>query len=217
MQEHIKFHPILFSTPMVQALLEGRKTQTRRVVNPTPEEMHFVSAVQFDYTAVTLDRCISVRGYKNLSSESGPERRYVENNLRCPYGKRGDVLWVRESFAYVLIGVKYKADGDWDNEEKKMGMAKPWRPSIHMPKAACRLFLQIESIRVERLEDISETDAMAEGAKPESCLEPVSCNHPYYHGFSRLWQTINGAESWDANPWVWVIAFKRTTKPENFL
>nr|WP_319802623.1 hypothetical protein [Marinobacter sp. EN3] len=151
----------------------------------------------------------------------------IESDKRyfsCPYGRPGDRLWVRETFQGPLVSYdraqefyedrlkfespeycEYRADGgpdpvfvDADDEERH-----GWKPSIHMPRWASRINLEITGVRVERLQDISEQDAKAEG------VEPAQCCDAHYHGFSKLWQSINGPDSWDANPWVWVVEFKR--------
>lgn len=139
----------------------------------------------------------------------------------CPYGQPGDVLWVRETWIKQDSSYKYLAENtDWK------GIMK-FKPSIHMPKAACRLFLQIKSIRVERLQDITEEDAKAEGVKHVIDKITGYCGYDYltggynlmttpYHGFRSLWKKINGEESWNSNPWVWVITFKQIPKPTNF-
>jgi len=184
----MKERPILFSGPMVRAILEGRKTQTRRVVKPQPG--------------------CDPRDDEHLDMG------------RCPYGQPGDRLWVREAWhtderdleyarakhedAMSDSPIYYRADPENDNA------GCTWRPSIHMPRWASRITLEITRVRVERLQEISEKDAIAEGADPY--LHPV---HPgreglrHVDGFRSLWESINGPGSWDANPWVWVIEFKR--------
>jgi len=196
-QNTMKHRPILFSTAMVQAILEGRKTQTRRVVKPQ-------GAILTDAMA------------RNLGT-----RPPIEQNMpviKCPYGQPGDVLWVRETWAHTSqlninpedenYGCVYKADGQpWEDYE-----GWTWKPSIHMPRESCRLFLRIKSIRVERLQDISGEDALKEGVSVTS-MWPVAIGEAYVE-FSRLWASINGQASWDANPWVWVVEFERITKEE---
>ena len=196
----MKFIPILFSTAMVQALQAGTKTQTRRVVKNAQADD---------------------RGYR-YAGENFED--YHGNILKCPYGAPGDILWVRETF---------KPDWDEDGTEQiyfyKSDFpddidcwAGRWKPSIFMPRAACRLFLKIKSIRVERLQEISEADAIAEGIEKWD-----SVNYKIYgkyagktenakKSYSTLWQSINEPESWEANPWVWVVEFERVEKPDNF-
>lgn len=218
-----KFIPILFSTPMVQAILEDRKTGTRRVVKPQPPEEDKLDVGEFNPSLTNKD------GDEYPGPDTFGAISDGEFCIKCPYGKPGDVLWVRESFAYVLLGVKYKSDGDWTREEKEFGMTLPWKPSTHMPKTACRIFLEVLSIKVERLQDISEEDAIAEGIEPLKIYSfPIYRNYTPESGckdgyqtprfsFQSLWRSINGPESWNANPWVWVIQFKKIERPADFL
>ena len=166
-ENEVKERPILFSTPMVRALLEGRKTQTRRVIKP----IHFKG-----------------------------EGAHVNN---CPFGKTGDILWVRETLEKANgEAVGYPADGTWFPNT-------PWRwkrdtlPSIFMPRAFCRLRLEITGVRVERLRDISCDDAVSEGWPGTESAEAPQ------RWFRSLWWKINGEESWAANPFVWVVEFKK--------
>lgn len=205
----MKERPILFSGPMVRALLDGTKTQTRRVVKPRGHASLF--AVNEDGSAVWSDSYIMDTG--NI------EWRMRDN----PYGQVGDRLWVRETWSAPFVWealntppseidpsepIWHWADGD--------PMDGDWmrpKPSIHMPRWASRLTLEITDIRVERLQDISEADAMAEGAEP--CANGVWFDRqPAYAGsdakgaYYALWEAINGKGSWDVNPWVWVIGFE---------
>ena len=197
----MKERPILFSGQMVRAILEGRKTQTRRIVKPQPTK---------DY--VTL---MPLSGeLVGVTKHGGP----IDNRgwLHCPYGKPGDRLWVRETHAWYdpAQTVYYKAsETDWTY--------LPWRPSIHMPRWASRINLEVVSVRVERLQDISEEDAMSEGIESweergvddaqDYYRDYVTGGHVYNakDSFRSLWQSINGPGSWEANPWVWVVEFKR--------
>jgi len=194
----MKERPILFSGPMVRAILGGRKTQTRRVVKPQPINL---TGPDFD----------------------GP----VDRSFACPYGQPGDRLWVRETHLSVsrdhahdlLEGNKvgsqlvYKTSfhDDWIKYAKEKYGYK-WKPSIHMPFEACRLFLQITNIRIERLQDIGDADAANEGCiyGRGASVDPAVGNNI----FINLWQSVYGEESWNANPWVWVIEFKQITKEE---
>ena len=188
--------PILFNGEMVRAILDGRKTQTRRIVKPQP----------------------------------GAQMEQVLINNRgewpCPLGQVGDRLWVRETFqpfldAYDIdcmpnvdyqTGKGYKisypaTDGIDEFQDIDSGDIKSTcKPSIHMPRWASRITLEITDVRIERLQSISEADAKAEG------VEPAECCLAHYHGFSKLWQNVYGSESWEANPWVWVIEFRRVEK-----
>jgi hypothetical protein len=229
----MKERPILFSGPMVRAILDGTKTQTRRVLKPQPEEHCHGSVLYW-------------KGREVL-----PEGTY-----RCPYGKPGDRLWVRETYGYYGCSskypeglheayVKYHADGanrtvpfetaesmaaatpqqnikwparlaELDCEERQWeesSLLDAWWqrkksiPSIHMPRWASRITLEITGVRVERLQDITPDDAIAEGVW-HGCENPP---YPALDCFEILWQSINGPDSWEQNPWVWVVEFRRAT------
>ena len=197
----MKEHPILFSTPMVRAILEGRKTQTRRVMSYQPDEEYTTVYGPEMYTQTLIDR--------NGEEQPGPEVFGVYGydwSLKCPYGQPGDRLWVRETWLQDGDIYLYKADfgkgilsDSWNGH---------WKPSIHMPRKASRLTLEIVNIRAERLQDISEEDARAEGA---GWWQPIGKNKTYILDFGMLWNSINSARGygWDVNPWVWVVEFKR--------
>ena len=217
----MKFIPILFSTPMVQAILGGRKTQTRRVLKLSK------------YHPSLPHKQPEVKTVKDLKLYDGNGE--LEGDLVMRYGKPGDVLWVRECFNYIHDGhsdkfIRYGYKADWvegiTSHPKNKGI---WKPSIHMPKKACRLFLRIKDIRVERLKDISEIDAIAEGIHAvdkkggfilyenyRKNYRPSILRDPNKSFFS-LWESINGKESLELNPWVWVIEFEKIEKPENFI
>lgn len=195
----MKFIPILFSTPMVNAIMRGDKTMTRRLIKTPKNKL----AAGFRINT-------SKDGANKWPEAIDENERGLEGNgcnMECPYGQIGDVLWVRETWSrWANEPYKYKADGT---------TGYSWKPSIHMPKAACRIFLEITNIRVEWLQDITENDAISEG------VENLGL-YPGYDVSSRgkfegLWNLINGDESWDKNPLVWVIEFKRMEKPSNFL
>lgn len=189
----MKERPIIFSAPMVRSLLNCTKSQTRRIVKPQPV-VHWV----------------------------------VPGEVACPYGQPGDRLWVRETWQGPLLGTAgdYKAFNaggqkaiqkpeccvyratDTLNAVDDDGRELGWRPSIHMPRWASRINLEITGVRVERLQDISEADAKAEGTTP-SIVGGVLDHIKYRAGYQSLWNDINGTGSWVANPWVWVVEFKR--------
>jgi len=205
----MKEHPILFSTPMVRAILDGRKSQTRRMIKSQPQKND------------NPDR-LGVFWWKG--SHGWDERQLIP---LCPYGQPGDILWVRETFLIEHVGDKicydYKA-----NYSNILADEVCWRPSIFMPKAACRIRLEITNIRVERLQDISEEDAIAEGIEPQGEgwksyeiihrgrhkgeMNPHSIipNKSPITSYRELWESINGLGSWEKNPWVWVIEFKKS-------
>ena len=159
---------------------------------------------------------------------------------QCPYGQPGDILWVRETWASLGSGADieygFKAGASGDTLDAMKFYSLKWKPSIHMPKAACRLFLRIKDVRVERLQDITRDDCKKEGiAYLETVQEMWSQVGGSWYDYERktfaslpsgkispsmsfmsLWRSINGAESWNANPWVWVIEFERVEKPTNF-
>lgn len=227
-----KERPILMTTPMVRAILEGRKTQTRRAIKPQPghEQTVVADATQFSIVDTTGDHACS---------------------LHCPYGRQGDRLWVRESWCHKIDDGRFvynkdgnldpsccwyradgvevvKVDGDGFTEYCKDGSVKsPWVPSIHMPRWASRIQLEITEVRVERLQGISEEDAESEGcdgwcqfgvcngrgfiSQNHTAVEPELCrcaNFGLVERYKALWESINGVGSWDANPWVWVVCFK---------
>ena len=222
----MKERPILFSGPMVRAILEGRKTQTRRILDPQPEDPP--AGWYPDAYNKTLDWCF---WGPRKTPDSG---RCTLPLFRNKYGQTGDRLWVREawcckmeggSFVYNENGdyaCHYKADGvyveavDGDGFKRynrKGYEASPWSPSIYMPRWASRITLEIESVRVERLQEISRQDAKAEGFWPSQYNGLESWNGQSYgsanHAFEACWKDINGPGSWDQNPWIWVIQFKR--------
>jgi hypothetical protein len=193
--------PVLFSAPMVRALRDGTKTQTRRAVKGWPLEW-LLPPIRFS-----------------------PEYVALPESQACPYGQPGDRLWVREAwrtdpqFDYLpprdldsaVAPVQYEAGPHADVLGGKL------RPSMFMPRWACRLVLTLESVRVERLNDISEADALAEGVTPKwepGCsgrlMEAFSgfSFRPAASAYADLWEQINGPGSWSANPWVWVLAFR---------
>ena len=227
----IRERPILFSGPMVRAILEGRKTMTRRVVKPQPHAG--VNAVKWQDVIIT--GC-NTQGQSGFAMMRGG---VIESEaIRCPYGTPGDRLWVRETFGFgsgfggKTRKVFYKCSRhdvpaayccDWGPDDPSNGYIAPddhWRPSIHMPRWASRITLEITGVRVERLLEISEQDAIAEGVeRVRYANDPHDAGFRDYlgdvvlrsarHSFETLWVKINGRESWDANPWVWVVEFRR--------
>lgn len=226
----MKERPILFNDEMVRALLAGRKTQTRRLVKPQPSNgWSFETA---DGAAIRLGFITSSHPKKGqfgafIRREIHPgSGKYERDIITCPYGQPGDLLWVRESTEEDCVGSasisRYCADGapvlySGCDDPEFNGSWAHWdyprlkRPSIHMPRWACRLLLEITTVRVERLLDITEADAQAEGVDGEA--EAAAAGLPWHdnprRAFRFLWKRINGPDSWDANPWVWVVEFKR--------
>ncbi|MBF8780960.1 hypothetical protein IV505_14685 [Pseudomonas fulva] len=243
----VKERPILFSGPMVRAILEGRKTVTRRAIAAQPPE-------GYKWRGWVIDSTNSKDiGKASWGEGDGPVQRNAVY-ARCPYGQPGDRLWVRETWGvishdfdqlgnaidwepdrpakairemrfgrgYYSGHVVYAADGpcEWAGDEDGGGDPRSaWKPSIHMPRAACRILLEITDVRVERLQDISEQQALAEGVR---LYTDHAESGDWYHvegietysadprkSFELLWTGINDAESWPSNPWVWVVEFKR--------
>lgn len=228
--------PVIFNGEMVLAILDGRKTQTRRTVSD--RHLHLINV------ASQVGECYPLEsGIDHANSQS-----YYREH--CPFGKVGDRLWVRETFA--TLGNEDGCAIDWDENlvkgggqeaariyrascEQKSGNYglwsipdiadwKPhtwnvqyegsWVPSIHMPRWASRILLEITAVRVEQLKDISQPDAIAEGGPPSHpSIDAVSRDYGFpdfsRSWFAQTWQHIYGEESWNANPWVWVIEFKR--------
>jgi hypothetical protein len=207
----VRERPILFSAPMIRALLTNQKAQTRRVVQPQPpQQVESVKVVEYSSDQNRIGR---------WSTQSHPE--WI---VTCPYGRPGDRLWVRETWrlnsedysprtsiqgAFARDNVHYRADEDWNVDAG-------WRPSIFMPRWASRLTLEISDIRVQRLDDISEDDAAAEGVEPEvdeAWEDDPDCPPSHRVGFRELWDRLNGPRGfgWDINPWVWAITFRKCT------
>lgn len=211
--------PIPFSAEMVRAILKGEKTQTRQIatnlppppanaIHPNHERLH--PAPYLDAYCSEKKTPQNPRGMSAMWCWWTPDNR-MGREFRCRYGQPGDTLWVRETWARHASGVDYAADF----AVICLPQAGPWRPSIYMPRWASRITLRITDIRVERLQDISEDDAKAEGVSPswldEDDNDTVWYRQPptWRRGFARLWHEINSPGAWEANPWVWVISFER--------
>ncbi|MFC7515047.1 hypothetical protein ACFQUU_08530 [Herbaspirillum sp. GCM10030257] len=229
----MKERPILFSAPMVRALLDGTKTQTRRIVKPQPVlNGHFWEL----FGAGWSDRITSVPAVPGHSLAAN-----------CPYGQPGDRLWVRETWmpdpendgtwAYTQwagskhsplsdIPKRFQTPEHCIHRASWTGSEMVWTPSIHMPRWASRILLEVTRVRIERLEECSEKDARAEGIHRYEYFWR-DCEHPLpdiayqatkdskirysnpVDAYRELWEQINGAGSWEANPWVWVVEFRR--------
>lgn len=236
---------MIFNAEMVRAILDGRKTQTRRIVN-----WHGLNeGLNLNFSG------LKVREYPNgwvIESESRSSSEWRCKPTPCPFGSIGDRIWVRETWAtlgnedgcYVdweenlckgderSAARIYRAsceqrpgdyglwsipdDACWKPHTENQKFEGAWRPSIHMPRWASRILLEITDVRVERLNSIHDVDAMREGIQNlTTCSHAdfgipgvVNAQHPV-RAFQLLWESIYGAESWKANPWVWVIEFKR--------
>jgi hypothetical protein len=260
-QTKVSEKPILFKGEMIRAILENKKTQTRRVMKTQPlgysqapncvfvagdgsekiSEWFTVTPKEYAkaYTEKYYgDNWQKAKHYRSsLKFAQGNQYSSYHPNVLsiheyaygCPYGKIGDRLWVRETFAYVSpdenrrpveeCNIEYRADtndkrpGGWDNDPDDPA-ALVWKPSIFMPRAASRITLEVTGVRVERLQDISEEDAIAEGAPVEDFygewLVPDPMPQKPSQWYRDLWDKINAKKCpWSSNPWVWVISFKR--------
>lgn len=218
----MKERPVIFNGEMVRAILDGRKTQTRRVIknqrmgdrwSVKPAKSPLYERHSHDWWLPT-----GTKPYSALPV--------------CPFGQVGDRLWVREAYQGPLFNFdqmetyledtskferpefcEYRADGGKTPEyyDADDNLRYGWKPSIHMPRWASRITLEITGVRVERLNDISEEDAKAEGVAPsQHIITPPEAL--YRVGFLKLWQSIYGEESWGANLWVWVIEFKQVSE-----
>jgi hypothetical protein len=214
----MKEHPVLFSTPMVQALLNTKpgswpaksldpskpfKSMTRRVVKPQPDKD---------------DPCVNyctVEGFQ--ASPEAAEEIWAQTEkgesvqLKSKY-QEGDILWVRETWLKADDGFHYRADATPASEQAREDYGYKWRPSIHMPREAARLFLEVKNVRIERVREIMPEDKKREGFsdchRAYPCAEYNECNTPC---FMKTWDTLNAKRgySWERNPWVWVIEFMR--------
>ncbi|CDY79422.1 Phage-related protein [Caballeronia glathei] len=200
--------PILFSGPMVRALLDGSKTQTRRVIAQQPSDGWAFEVPPF-FGRISSPH--PKKGRFGVFVRRGIGTDFPEIDLiPCPYGMPGDSLWVRETWnhAPAAIGATRDEDGPFAyaaGYATESTIDGKWRPSIHMPRYASRITLEVTSVRVERLHDITDADALAEG------VDRTNTSIPGYarERFVRLWTSINGNESWASDPWVWVVEFKK--------
>ncbi|WP_371335699.1 hypothetical protein [Klebsiella quasipneumoniae] len=220
---------MIFNGEMVRALLSGRKTQTRRIVKGTDGAVKFCK--EWDINGKEVFVVFGEKDHTGMNPVLGA--------ISCPFGAVGDRIWVRETWGVVSHAFSddglmidwvpdrpatainempfgngyysghaiYAADGDftWGDDDGYEDGRSCWKPSIHMPRWASRILLEITGVRVERLKSISDGDAIREGCstadmKSGDCVADV---------FARLWASIYGSDSWNANPWVWVIEFKR--------
>jgi hypothetical protein len=231
--------PILFSAPMVRALLDGRKTQTRRVITPNNIRLFMGDHVGMQRPSAELLEAAfewaqdvrSIQGAHIWWAKALPHQApaiLTQWQAASTFGVPGDRLWVRESFTVVPATACRMSEGvqqtvnptepdmaaiyaaGWDRSIPK------WKPSIHMPRWASRLTLQITDVRVERLQDISEADAIAEGLIWRPALDAwcatESPNWPCFsspvRSYAGLWNHINGSGAWDRNPWIWAVSLE---------
>ena len=204
--------PMLFSTPMVQAILAGHKTMTRRIIKPQPE----YGPLSYFYAGSR--RYVGKWGYPSDHTNG-------KNALWTPPCHGDDLLWVRETWMKMPYGYVYRADEEepegWDPDDW-------WYPSVHMPKTAARIFLRVSKVSVERVQDITDDDAELEGCECEwfdfsddPCYPKMEVTKTPRMVFAELWDSLCKPKEkhlygWEANPWVWRIAFQRVEKPENW-
>lgn len=210
----VRERPILFSGAMVRALLAGTKTQTRRALRVQPDAHHweFLPGYELKRSKIVTinDRCAVKFSH---SIPQNPQWDTALDWLLCPYGQPGDRLWVREAFMHEPADYCWEASvsipcrpantvyrADFPGSQPGEG----WKPSIHMPRKLSRIDLEVTDVRVERLQDISTADCWAEGIPSSPDVNPR-------HEYQDLWESINGPGSWDTNPWLWVVEFKRIT------
>lgn len=247
----MKERGMIFNGEMVRAILDGRKTQTRRIMKVQPSDGFHPTHNGYDldlnahwYTPGVVDK----NGYLQPAKKDVFGVADENEGYTCPFGAVGDRIWVRETWGVVSHELDedgriqpwspdrpataihempfgngyytghaiYAADGEftWGDDDGYEDGRSCWKPSIHMPRAACRILLEVTGVRVERLNSISQEDAQAEGMEltgwRPTYSDPDSGGEVWtpYDNFAQLWESIYGEESWKANPWVWVIEFK---------
>lgn len=228
--------PILFSTPMVQAILEGGKSQTRRIAAVPVGDHHGIDIMDWGLSEHPYQE--NGKWLYNVQSDVDD---YNTFELKPKYGQPGDLLWVRETwgvgsrpdpFEGSVDGIEFKADSQFIDDIESLPLHQfedfdygnydknGWRPSIHMPKNIARIWLQVTDVRVERLQDISTADIEKEGIsfdQLKGCDPCIPASVHFHQEWKNLWVKINGPESWQANPFVWCISFEilsTTGKPK---
>ncbi|HBX8171721.1 TPA: hypothetical protein MIH42_16890 [Klebsiella pneumoniae] len=223
----MKERGMIFNGEMVRAILDGRKTQTRRIMKVQPEPSKSRPG-DFWFSSKKLESMVHISDFAPGNSPIADYHLFIQEHC-CPFGAVGDRIWVRETWARYNIDqnshdLAYRATtpADWPEEGR-------WRPSIHMPRWASRILLEITNVRIERLNAISPEDAESEGLEctnftgfgdepglpsypePDVYFDPLKKQWKEYppEAFAGLWESIYGEGSWKANPWVWVIEFKR--------
>ncbi|MHC1939314.1 hypothetical protein ACYP3S_10455 [Klebsiella pneumoniae] len=219
----MKERGMIFNADMVRAILDGRKTQTRRIMKLQPKPSKSRPG-DFWFSSKKLESMVHVSDLAPGNSPIADYHLFIQEHC-CPFGAVGDRIWVRETWAEAgasapdlkLYRANYPEHVPSIYENVPPAEEIRWTPSIHMPRTASRILLEITGVRVERLNAISEEDAREEGIIDGGCLncgepEPCGCANPEpdaTDAFAYLWQSIYGQENWNANPWVWVIEFKR--------
>jgi hypothetical protein len=204
----VKEHPIIFNGDMIRAILDGKKTQTRRVIRPQPKRIFGLFTSDAGRLFIETERIFLNRKAKEMG------------RIYFPYGAEGSHLWVRETWAMRLDTeadtdkarhyLRYRSDGT--NLEMEWHNYGRWRPSIHMPRWASRITLEVTGVKVERVQDITEEDAKAEGVELGRVIGYGRLGmRSYREGFIEVWDEINHKRGygWSDNPWVWAIEFGR--------
>jgi hypothetical protein len=206
-----KLIQMLFSPEMARANMEGRKTETRRIVKPASGwDVNWHVAQAKDSPGRYCMRCGT---------------QYSLPYFKCPYGEPGDVMWMREGYVpHYFDGGTHGYMADWNSTAAEYVKQPKWKPNIHMPLSACRFFAEISEVRVERLQDISQEEARNEGTYPAPHRAHHECKQwkdPMHNfrdcfscGYKLLWIKINGGKSWIENPWVWVVKYRRLAPVE---
>jgi hypothetical protein len=241
MTKLLNFHPILFQQEMVKANLDGRKTETRRIIKPQPDD-----------TRAKGKNVKTVADYFTGVPEKGKAYYWKANGcwnssepFKCPYGQPGNILWVRENYLkppFITHKLLREGADTWPKfdytascDEIEIEQYKSWgwqlKPSIHMPKEACRMFLLLKEVKVERLQDIKRDDCIAEGiAYQHNDFQKWYGQEGNWYDYERktfaplpsgkispsmsfmsLWKSINGEDSWQQNPWLWVLKYEVLT------
>ncbi len=198
----MKERPVLFSGPMVRAILDGRKTQTRRIVGINKDNVWRIGGCRLNPNALAFTQSRQQGLFWYVHEKLGNPTSGLFTEIKCPYGQPGDRLWVRDTWGEFLRGgIAYRAtyrDGI-TSREVFASANRGWRPSIHMPRKFCRLVLNVVGVRIERLQDMNAADAGKEG---------FGFGCAAYRRFQETWDSLNGIRGpWASNPWVWVIDF----------
>ncbi|PAO24652.1 hypothetical protein [Enterobacter roggenkampii] len=217
----MKERGMIFNGEMVRAIIDGRKTQTRRIMKVQPKPCNHTNwpdySPESQWKSYPNGWCCAV-----CANGTTIDHRHHAKGITCPFGAVGDRIWVRETWAEAGAGApdlklyraNYPEHVPTHYENVPPADEIRWTPSIHMPRWASRITLEITGVRVELVQSISQADAIAEGAPlSHPSIDAVSQQHGFpdfsRSWFGQTWQSIYGAESWQANPWVWVIEFKR--------
>ncbi|MBQ6715279.1 MAG: hypothetical protein IJN21_02025 [Clostridia bacterium] len=211
------YKPILFNTQMVRAILKGQKTQTRRIAKALCNLENRTDGLTPEHFAFFVAPLSGLLYWKDIERQVK-----IDGKLVRPPVDPGDILWVRETWDRPSRGpFYYKADGD---RRMKRPSRNPWKPSIHMPKEAARIFIRVTNVRIQRLQEISGKDVLAEGVDNGESNPTMGMRWENMQriAFSELWDsTVDPSEiesyGWRGNPWVWVIEFERCERPSDWL